>query len=424
MRYLVSIVTATLAALLATGPASAQNPLPGTFSGLADFRLSVSDGERGWTDGGFGKLRHGSDNGNWEARPELARGALIWRNHFTFSTSAYVQIEVDPLQDDVIGINEAWINYKAPPREGLKLSGRAGAFYPPISLEHDGKAWGVTRTITPSAINSWIGEEVKVAGVEATAVKQLGQNELSVTGAIFGYNDTSGTLLTFRGWALHDHQAPLNAAFPLPERDDAWWVRRGEQARVAEPFRELDERVGYYGRVEVRPQALPIAISLFYYDNHGDKESRSFEDGQTSWQTRFINLGLHARLGEGLELFGQAMAGETVWMPVRNGPIAYVDDIGFQSAYLMLDKTLGAQGLAVRVDTFETYDVNQPFSFVSRDEHGFALTAAWRMTLSDRATLMTEAIHVDSTRGSRLDDGLDDARQRQTNLQTSLRWEF
>ena len=72
------------------------------------------------------------------------------------------------------------------------------------SLEHDRRVWGLTDTITPSAINSWIGEEVKVVGAEGTITHDFDGGRLAATGGVFGYDDTSGTLLSFRGWALHD----------------------------------------------------------------------------------------------------------------------------------------------------------------------------------------------------------------------------
>ena len=49
------------------------------------------------------------------------------------------------------------------PMRGSKIafSARAGLMWPPVSLEHEGADWHVKDSITPSAINSWIGEEVR-----------------------------------------------------------------------------------------------------------------------------------------------------------------------------------------------------------------------------------------------------------------------
>lgn len=404
-------------------PAQASDLSSLGLSGLIDVRAAFTDGEKSFTDGGFGKLRFGGDDDDWNADLELARAALVWRNQLTWTTSAYVQIEIDPIQDHPIDIGEAFVKYKAPPNPNLRWSVRAGAFYPPVSMEHDGDAWSVTRTITPSAINSWIGEEVKLAGIEGSTEFDLGEGKLNLTGGLFGYNDTSGTLLTFRGWALHDHQTPLNGSLALPTRDEAWWSSRSQQARIAEPFREIDDDIGYYVRADWHP-AAPVTLNLTWYDNRGDVESAAvFEDGQTSWGTSFTNLGLRAQPFENLEILSQVMWGETLWVPLSGAPIPYVDDVGFQSAFILANWQLEDQSIATRIDLFETYDQNQPYSLISRPEDGWAITAAWQKDLSQNLGLILEAVYVDSTRASRVEDGIA-ASQAQTSLQASLRWNF
>ena len=46
------------------------------FELSGDFRLVVVDGERSWVDGGFGKLRSGS-NGEWQVQPQLGNASLV-----------------------------------------------------------------------------------------------------------------------------------------------------------------------------------------------------------------------------------------------------------------------------------------------------------------------------------------------------------
>ena len=62
------------------------------------------------------------------------------------------------------GLSEAYLVFKPTPAGDTRYSVRAGLFYPPVSQEHQGPAWIDADMITPSAINSWIGEEVKVVG--------------------------------------------------------------------------------------------------------------------------------------------------------------------------------------------------------------------------------------------------------------------
>src|SRR5579864_4914482 len=76
-----------LAALWAT-PSSAQSDLklftPDVFEVSADLRLVAVDGERSWVDGGFGKLRSGSD-GDLHTLPELGNADVVWKPQFTWS---------------------------------------------------------------------------------------------------------------------------------------------------------------------------------------------------------------------------------------------------------------------------------------------------------------------------------------------------
>ena len=154
--------------------------------------------------------------------------------------------------------------YKPVPRSATRFQARAGLFYPPISLENDARAWGVTDTITPSAINSWIGEEVKVVGLEAPGRHDFGDQSLAATAGVFGYDDTAGTLLAFRGWALHDIQSQAYGTFDLPplspfidhvQSDETYSTRRDRpSARLLRP-------------VGVAAAPAPVALNAFYYDN-------------------------------------------------------------------------------------------------------------------------------------------------------------
>ena len=74
-------------------------------------------------------------------------------------------------------------------------------------------------SITPSAINSWIGEEVRPVAAEGTLAATLGEHKLRATAALMAANDTAGTLLTFRGWALHDRTTLAFHRQPLPPLD-------------------------------------------------------------------------------------------------------------------------------------------------------------------------------------------------------------
>ena len=412
-----------LVVLGASGAASAEPDLisPQTFSGLVDLRAAGADGERSWLDGGFGKLRFGGNGGgDFKGDAALADAALVWHPRLTWDLSAVVDGEVqrgDGYNADLI---QAYLVYKPVPKGDTRYSARIGLFYPPISQEHDGPAWSTVDTITPSAIDSWVGEEVKVAGAEATVSHRFGEHEVSATGALFGDNDTSGTLLTFRGWALDDLKAGAFGGYPLPPLEQRYLIG---QPPDTYPAREVDHRVGYYARLEWRPPG-PASFNAFYYDNNGNKTGVD-QDGQWAWATRFWNLGATLRLDDRTRILSQVMSGQTL-MGFPNGRSVWYN-VGFTSAYVLASHSEGRSTFAGRVDYFETNDRN--FRPATDDvdsnwgEKGWAITGSYHFAVTPHANLFLEALHVQSDRPTRLQYGIP-RKQPQTLVQSSLRFSF
>lgn len=405
------------ALLLAAAPARADVDLvsPETVSVLADLRLAIADGERSWVDDGFGKTRFGGDGGT-RAHAALADAALLWTPRFSWDLTGVVDIEAQPEQEHGIDVVEAYLRYHPAPTSAWRASGRFGLFYPPISLEHDDKGWQVSRTITPSAINSWVSEEVKVIGAEATLshVSDAG-GEAGLTGAVFSYNDTAGTLLTYRGWALDDVRTTAFSAFPLPALSA---FSQHIQPPETYPTREIDNRAGWYLRADWRASA-PFALNAFYYDNRGNKVGVT-PSGQWAWATRFLNLGLSVDLDEETQLLAQGMSGRTLMGFETPRGIWY--DVDFDAAYFLLSRSFGPSAVTGRVDWFRTRDRTLQ-AIDNNDEQGWAATLAWRRQLTPHAKLFIEALHVTSNRPSRLYDAIE-PRQGQTLVQSALRLNF
>ena len=313
-----------------------------------------------------------------------------------------------------VDVVEAYFAYKPAPHSAWRFSARAGMFYPPISLEHTDPAWGVAHTITPSAITSWVGEEVKTTGLETSLARTFGDQQITATAAAFGFNDTSGTLLSLRGWALDDIKSTLSGKLLLPRLDRPFAKIWRGQAGSTEPVRELDGRIGFYGRLDWQSGG-PVAVNLFYYDNAGNRTA--VKNGQWAWETKFWNLGVSVDLDSRTRLLSQVMRGSTYeGFETTQG---YWLDVDFSSAYLLATRSYGKASVSARVDWFDTVDN----SFVLRDnnnEHGWAYTAAWRYDFNPKVTLMFEALHVTSGRYARHYVG-EDPRQNQTTVQSSLR---
>lgn len=388
-----------------------------TLEAFGDVRLVAVDGERGWVDGGFGKLRSGSDS-DLRFQPQLGNLSLAWRPQLSWSLSATVVGSVQGGQRTQAGLSEAYLSFR--PLRGTKtaFSARAGLMWPPVSLEHEGADWHVADSITPSAINSWIGEEVRPVAAEATLATDLGLHKLRATAAVMTANDTSGTLLTFRGWALHDRTTLAFNRQPLPPLAPEIAAL---QAPYTHPLLDVHggfaHRLGYYAKLGWQPP-VPIRFELFRYDNRADPQDVNAEL-EWGWRTQFTNLGAMAELGGGTQLKAQAMAGRTRMGFVMDGR-RWVD-CRFRSAFLLGTHSFGPFGLAARGEAFDTRNSG---SLVADeyDEHGWAAMVAVKREWGP-ATGIVELLHVRSEREGREYAGFDPVQsQTQVQAQARIHW--
>ena len=244
-----SIVALGLACWPVQAHAQAELFGPDNIEASVDLRASMVGGEESWLEGGFGKLRYGGEAGETVPRARIAAIDLAWKPRVSWNFSGLVSVSYQSRLDDEPDLSEAFLKFQSDPA-AIRFSGRAGLFWPPISQEHSGGNWLVTDSITPSAANSWVGEEVKVLGLEATVETAFGDHELALTGAAFLHNDMSGTTLSYRGWALHDVRVTMNGDLPLSPLSPS---RRPWQDTITSPFWEVDGRVGLIARVADMP---------------------------------------------------------------------------------------------------------------------------------------------------------------------------
>jgi hypothetical protein len=412
-----------LAALLVAAPAAAANVdlfAPETLSLSGDIRLVGVDGEQSWRDGGFGKLRSGGDGeGDFHLQPELGSVNLVWQPRFGFAWSATVVGTLQGGESTEAGLSEAYVSFKPMRGANARFAARAGLMWPPVSLEHGGADWHVLDTLTPSAINSWIGEEVRPVAVEGTVTAMLGGHELSATLAVFAANDTAATLLTFRGWALHDTRTLAFNREKLPPLPEAFEYY---QAPFTHPLLDVApgfaKRPGFYAKLGWQPP-LPLRVELFHYDNRADPEAAN-ADLEWGWRTRFDNVGVVARLGPATELKAQALAGRTR-MGVTETTGIWID-CRFRSAFALLSHDFGPVKLAARAEAFDT---KQRGSLVGHEsaERGWAGTVALSRDFGPHLRGLVEALHVSSRREQREELGLD-PRQPQTQVQAALRFSW
>jgi hypothetical protein len=394
-----------------------------TFSVILDVRLVLADGANSWIDGGFGKARFdGTDDADYQFNAYPVEASLIWQPRFTNSlvgnVSAAYQQGHD--RDEKFDVMEGYLTFIPPRRGNTNFAFKAGYYWPEISLEHaTGGAWSTVYTITPSAINSWVGEEVKVIGAEATLYQTIGSVDLSATAGMFGFNDTSGTLLSFRGWGLHDIKSTLFGQFKLPPLNPFMTLA---QEPVTRSVLEIDDKPGLYGRFEVRPSSS-VVLNVFYYDNRGVPEEFT-ESLQWGWRTRFWNLGAVVDLGPSTRLLAQAMTGTTQMGFVPGNATRYWVDTRYSSAYALLTHRFGEIAVSGRLELFETRERGSRMVAAEENEDGWAATLAGRIPVDDLFTLFVEALHLESERGARTVRLGIPAKETQNVVQAALRFSW
>jgi len=380
-----------------------------TLQITGDLRLVAVDGPESWIDGGLGKLRSGSD-GDFRVRPQLGNVSLVWKPQFTWSLGATIVGSLQGGERTEAGLSQAYLTFKPMRGSRIAASARLGLMWPPVSLEHEGADWHVRDSITPSAINSWIGEEVRPLAAEGSVAATLGAHQLRATAAVIAANDTSGTLLTFRGWALHDRTTLAFRRQPLPPLDADI---AAYQAPYTHPLLDVGpgfaRRPGYYAKLAWQPP-VPVRIELFRYDNRANPEDvdRNLEWG---WRTQFQNAGLVAKLGPATELKVQAMDGRTRMGFVEPGQSRRWVDNHFRSAFALVTQAFGPVGLAMRAEAFETRNHGDDVD-AEYDDRGWSAMAAAKREIG-RFTGLVELLHVSGRR--------DDVRRRQTQAQAELR---
>ncbi len=361
--------------------------------GLVDIGLERTTHDPSWMIGGYGKLDGG---GSGRQGPEPIGQALAdVRLQIDPSLSGFATFRVGPDQHAPFDIMEAYARYRPVADTNAQLQVKLGAFYPPVSLENEGVGWTSPWTVTPSMINSWVGDELRTIGTEASFEWRHETGALGLTGAVFGWNDPAGALLSDRGWVFDSRPSGLLAE---PRRPDFVATRMGLTPPLREqPFQELDHRPGWYAGGSARQDGIG-RVNILYYDNRADPSAHAGTD--FGWRTRFTSVGAEADIGD-VVLLGQAMAGRTEIDPVPN----FSSTTNFQSAYLLAGYYFGQFQVAARVDFFATQQHKDPGGS-GAGEHGHALTlsASWNPLRWLRFT--TELIQVDGYSGQRTAAGL------------------
>ncbi|HYC58616.1 MAG TPA: hypothetical protein VEK79_03540 [Thermoanaerobaculia bacterium] len=240
-----------------------------------------------------------------------------------------------------IGIVQAYLEQNFE-RGAHRVRLTEGAFFLPGSRENVDALWESPYTITPSALNSWIGEEFRPVGVDAAYTLRR-QWTSGIT--LFTGNDTLGALPAVRGWAMRDHWALLGEHLPVDEE------------YFTSVSAETDNNLGF--AVRGRWNNDRATVQLTHIDNRSD----ALEHGDlVNWDTRFDILGADYSAGD------WTIAAEYGW-----GVTDVIDEESGQrfssdidASYVLVSRALARGRVSLRGDIFNV-----------DDDEGHALTAAY-----------------------------------------------
>jgi len=393
---------ALLMALAAFAPlgAGAQDRL--TLDGDLDVRWVHATGEPSFMNGGMGILRFDPAHEGLE----LGRAFLAptWRIGDIVSLHAVLDTYGDHNRNPV-DLSELYLSVRPFPTGPVSFRARVGAFYMPVSLENRGIGWTDVYSITPSAVNSWIGEEFRTIGAEMEA-RWLGASsgylgDFALIGAAYGWNDPAGALLAERGFTLSDRPSTLFGYLGSPPIGF---------------YHEIDRRPGYYGGLTWRHHDR-LEIRALRYDNRADPTA-STQSGFYAWRTRFSSFGARLEPDAHWTFIAQSLDGDTA-VGGDDGAQFYMR---FRAAFALASYEWGRQRLTGRYDEFHTHQLSGFFG-PPRSQDGHAWTIAWTYDLGEHWQFLSEWLRAVSNFPPRL--ALDEPlMQTQTQLQLGARYHF
>jgi hypothetical protein len=345
---------------------------------LLDVRLVDAGPARSWTDHGPGTMRYGgsyTETGFESAtRLVLAEAAVRLGASLPWDVRAEAQLNVQP---DIADGYRPWLVQATLRKEwgradnGWSLQG--GVMNVPFSLENTGPAWSPQYSISASALDSWLWEDISLAGLESEwwHVTSSGLRLGALAGAGYG-GDQIGRLLALRGWVLGDTIGGINGTLALP----------GSLGR-ADIFNEGDHRPTLYGLLTFADAQEIVGVNVGYLDNLGDQSVPGV------WRTHFTTVGLTLHLPLRIEVLAQYLDGVAT---VHSPP----NDSALSAYYVLLSHHYKQQHLSARYDAFRVRDLDG--GPVSTAQRGHATTAAYEVQFGLRHRIALEYIWMNSHR--------------------------
>jgi hypothetical protein len=258
-----------------------------------------------------------------------AQLGIDWRPSVFFAAHLHLlaRSEDDDAKRGHAGVVQAYLEQKA---HGFRFA--EGAFFLPTSRENVDELWESPYSITPSALNSWIGEEFRPIGVDAS----YSAHGFLGGATLFRGNDTLGALPASRGWDLRDH-----------------WTTLGEHLPVSEGYftsvsAETSGSLGWSARARWNDDHSTIQLT------HIDNRSDAMEHGDLlNWETRFDIAGAEYTIND------WTLAAESGWgkTSVIFFGTAFPTDI--RASYALLSRRFDRARATLRIESFQSGTIHQ-----------------------------------------------------------------
>ena len=377
MRFAIAVLLT-----LAATTAAAQSTFD--LQGFLTLRGVSVDAQRSWAAGGLGKFAVGSDNGK-ERRfvdVETAQVGFEWTPLTWLTVHADGIARREPSENDGSrgGLLQAYADVFTE-----KWRVRAGTFWLPTSRENVDPLWTSRYTMTFSALNSWIGQEVRPIGLDL----QYSPNFYVTAGVTaFRGNDTMGTVLADRGWSFGDRLSVYGEDLPRPWQD----------APTTRPIGEdLDDENGYSARLRLQIPERAL-LQLTHIDNRAPHVQ--LLKGEEPWHTKFNILGLQSGHSTSPRVLAAEWARGSTTIFFTGGSA----QIDFDTVYLLASQKRGRDRFTTRIERFSTHDHSREPDDPDR-ESGRAVTITWLRDLSENLRLGLEYVRVDGERAEVSIDG-------------------
>lgn len=397
-------------------------------SGLIDLRVVNADDTQTWPYEGLGKQRFDSAHDGLK----LGQAIIDMRGNLSDTITGKLVFNGYDDRNSFADVTEAYLQWKPLPFEvyqnqTFKFKTKVGAFFPAISLENSGVGWSNPWMLSTSAINTWVGEELRTLGAEFSWGRsgQLNNSphDFDLTYTLFKANDPATSLLAWRGWSIGDRVTGLTERLPFPSMPSVYGATGifDSQGSFEKPFTEIDHHYGYYIGENYSYNNW-ISVRTLHYDNRGNPIGIGRD--QWSWLTSFDHLAIKVDFDNNLSILTQAMRGTTRW-----GVEGYGVDTTYESWYFLLSQAYGKHRVSTRYDQFRMLDKDHMLGD-NNSEDGHSLAITWLFSLNESTQTGIEYLKILSTRAGReylrsiVNESAGETPVAETSIQLFYRYKF